>query len=151
LISRYNERSAVYRVFRRFSGSGGGGQSKSPVFEQRADDAARLYNMAVAHVEKVAAAYEVDAAFFWQPSAFTKSSGEEAARATTMGRLADSAEIHRLATAQVRAPSIDISGVFGNMSEPVYIDWSHTNEVGAAVIASAIYQSILPMLEEASR
>lgn len=42
---------------------------------------------------------------------------------------------------------VDLTAAFDQLTEPVFIDWGHTNELGARVAAEAIYQHLRPDLE----
>jgi lysophospholipase L1-like esterase len=42
---------------------------------------------------------------------------------------------------------IDVSTTLDEMDRPVYIDHGHTNELGARVIAQAMYAYLRPALE----
>ncbi len=108
---------------------------------ERGKDAVTIYQRAVEVVQHLAAAYGFRAEFFWQPLLYTKPvvNGEQDALtefgATPEAWYASSAEARRL----LKPPVIDLSDVLDNVRQPVFVDFDHTNELGAEVIASAIY------------
>lgn len=147
----YVEHSAVHKLARAVSRS-----TREPVpadaeLERRAADAADLHRQAVDHVRRLGAAYGFDAMFFWQPAVFTKPQGEEAARAGLGAPVRAIGRMYEAATpAAARPPVIDVSGVFEGVAGPLFVDWAHTNEEGAALVAAAIYAELRPVLEEAA-
>jgi hypothetical protein len=120
---------------------------------ERGRDAVAIYQQAVGLVQHLAATYGFRAEFFWQPLLYTKPvvEGEQDALtrfgATPEAWYASSAEARR----HLKPPVIDLSDVLDDVHEPVFVDFDHTNERGAEVIASAIYKDAAFTLNELSR
>jgi len=118
----------------------------------RGKDAVAIYQRAVELVQHLAATYGFRAEFFWQPLLYTKPvvEGEQDALtrfgATPAEWYASSAEARRL----LKPPVIDLSDVLDDVHEPVFVDFDHTNELGAQVITSAIYKDSSSTLNELS-
>jgi len=94
------------------------------------------------------------AAFFWQPSVFTKRllpeeqaylglEGYEPARWTPAVQ-----EARRLL---VRSPITDLGDVLDRASAPVLWDFVHTNEDGARLAAQALYANLVAKLQRAHK
>lgn len=88
----------------------------------------------------------IPALWFWQPTAASRRppSPQE-----------ESQEVDRV-TAQAAAAAlpdgvIDLSGSVDASEEAVFYDGAHTNEVGAGLIAAAVYEHIRPQLEHLKR
>ncbi len=45
---------------------------------------------------------------------------------------------------------IDLTDIFDDVDQPIYFDWSHTNEAGARIEAAAMYEHLRPLLEQAA-
>ena len=90
--------------------------------------------------------------FFWQPTAFSKRlvDGEDFA----LRAVATDPDAWREATRTARAglppETVDLSTVWDRTDKPVMYDFVHSNELGARVVAEAIYRRLKPQLEEAA-
>ena len=119
---------------------------------ERGRDAVTIYQRGVELVQHLAAAYGFRAEFFWQPLLYTKPvvNGEQDALtefgATPEAWYASSAEARR----HLKPPVIDLSDVLDDVHQPVFVDFDHTNELGAQVITSAIYKDSASTLNELS-
>ncbi len=117
---------------------------------ERGRDAVAIYQRAVELVQHLATTYGFRAEFFWQPLLYTKPvvEGEHDALtrfgATPEAWYASSAEARR----HLKPPVIDLSDVLDDVHEPVFVDFDHTNERGAELIASAIYKDASSTLNE---
>ena len=84
--------------------------------------------------------------FFYQPSAASLSSA--------VPLDVQVSEEDRAATARFRAvlppEVIDLAGIFDDVEQPVYLDGVHTNELGARVVAQAMYETMRNDLAAAS-
>jgi hypothetical protein len=109
---------------------------------ERARDAVSVHRRGVEIVQHLADAYGFEAFFFWQPTLYTKQivRGEE----DIPGSWAEDPEVWRVLTSEARrhleAPVIDLSDALDGVREPVMYDFHHTNERGADVMATAMYE-----------
>jgi hypothetical protein len=119
----------------------------------RGSYAASIYAQGVDVVRRLADSYGFRANFFWQPSVYSKRvvKGERQA----VGSLGTDAAAWRLATEAAHAalPSgtVDLSTVLDGTRKPLMYDFVHTNELGARVVARALYRRLRPQLLEAAR
>jgi lysophospholipase L1-like esterase len=119
---------------------------------ERGRDAVAIYQQALELVQHLAATYGFRAEFFWQPLLYTKPvvEGEQDALtvfgATPEAWYAETAEARR----HLKPPVIDLSDVLDDVDEPLFVDFDHTNERGAALITSAIYKDTSSTLNELS-
>jgi hypothetical protein len=101
---------------------------------ERGRDAVAIYQQALELVQHLAATYGFRAEFFWQPLLYTKPvvEGEQDALtvfgATPEAWYAETAEARR----HLKPPVIDLSDVLDDVDEPLFVDFDHTNERGAA-------------------
>jgi lysophospholipase L1-like esterase len=89
--------------------------------EQRLDATFDIYGRALRLVEDLAEDHDVPVRFYWQP----RDGGWPA-------------EV----TARIPDPVVDLSDVFAGVDEPVFIDAAHTNELGARVMAEALWDDL---------
>jgi hypothetical protein len=119
----------------------------------RGDYAASIYERGVDVVRPLADSYGFRAEFFWQPTAYSKRPIEGERQA--VGSLGTDAAAWTKATDAARAalPSgtVDLSTVLDDTSKPLMYDFVHTNELGARIVAQAIYRRLRPQLLEAAR
>jgi lysophospholipase L1-like esterase len=112
--------------------------------ERRGALAASIYGRGVDLAQRLSRSHGFETAFFWQPFLYSKRivKGEEELR----GWLGTDADAWRKADAAARArldPAVDdVSTVFDGVREPVMYDFVHTNELGARVIARALYERL---------
>ena len=110
--------------------------------------AASIYERGVDLDRRLAGSYGFETAFFWQPFLYSKRivPGEEELR----GWLGTDADAWRAADRSARShldPAVvDLSDSLNGVSKPVMYDFVHTNELGARVIARALYQQLRPEL-----
>jgi hypothetical protein len=120
-----------------------------------AANAATIYTASIDHARRLATAYGFDVAAFWQPCVYTKRTiepGEEGPRdeyAPALDRLYD-ATTARVVGADGRPAQVatSLTHVLDSSQTPLMIDWCHTNEEGAAVVARAIFDVLAPTLRE---
>ncbi|MEA2420653.1 MAG: hypothetical protein QOE60_2859 [Thermoleophilaceae bacterium] len=116
--------------------------------EQRGRNAAALHARGVDVARRLADSYGFHADFFWQPSVYSKRAlaDEELA----VGSLGTDPDAWRRATAAARADLapgvIDLSEALDGTAEPLMYDFVHTNELGARIVAEAIYKRVKPQL-----
>jgi lysophospholipase L1-like esterase len=110
--------------------------------------AATIHGRGVDLGRRLASSYGFETAFFWQPFLYSKRMhpGEEQLR----GWLGTDADAWGAADAAARArldPAVaDVSGALDGVRAPVMYDFVHTNELGAKVMARAIYERLRPTL-----
>lgn len=91
--------------------------------------------------------------FFWQPQALTKRpSPADAPLFDRLGidRANQPSTSARIAAVADEVGVIDLTDALDDIDVPVYLDAGHTNELGAAVIARALYLRLRPLLYELS-
>jgi lysophospholipase L1-like esterase len=124
--------------------------------QRRGALAASIHTRGVELTRRLARSYGLATAYFWQPFLYSKriAPGEEQLR----GWLGSDPDAWRKADAAARArldPAVvDLSRVLDPVRKPVMYDFVHTNELGARVIARALYERLRPelrRLEERSR
>jgi lysophospholipase L1-like esterase len=106
-------------------------------------------------VKSLAASYHFKVRFYWQPTIFgkTKLSGYEKAeyeRKRPVEKIfKETGNILRERTAQARDTKVfqDLSAIFSDLDEPVYIDWAHLSERGNAIVAHAMAEQLLPLVQ----
>ena len=120
-----------------------------PTALTRASDAVSIHERAIDLLTALATRYGFRAIAFWQPYLYTKRivAGEQAAA----GLLAENPAAWRAMASEsekeLQPPVIDITKAFNSSSQPVMIDFMHTNELGAQLVANAMY----PYLKSAIR
>lgn len=113
--------------------------------------AAEQYRRTVAISERLADATGIPVVNFWQPVAVTKLPAPSDDRLYTRiglqkAWLAADAAQYRSILAESGVDAIDLTTVFDDVRVPVYLDQGHTNERGAEIVGSAIYQHLRPRL-----
>ncbi|OWY63546.1 hypothetical protein B7486_52495, partial [cyanobacterium TDX16] len=137
LFDSWRETSLVGEVSNQVAGVApawaGESEQRSPEAEQEAvDDAVAVYQRGRAFVLDLAAEHDVPVVLFWQPELDT-STNPTSVRA-------DAAEA-------AGAPTIDLTDALtGVPSEDVYLDGAHTNELGARLVAEAMWPHLTPAL-----
>ena len=109
------------------------------------------YGDGIALADDVASANGVPVRFFWQPQAITKRPSE--ADLPLFERLGIDVDAHpgtasavaRIADRAGR-PVTDLTGALDGVEVPVYLDGGHTNELGASIVAAALYEQLRPDL-----
>lgn len=105
-----------------------------PALAQSAEPVARgaaTYRRGRSLARAVARDHDLDAAFFWQPVPEPQPADRELARAMT-------------------PESIDLTDVFAGVGSPVFLDEIHTNELGARLVAEAMWVELEPHLRAAA-
>ena len=114
--------------------------------------AASIHARGVDLAGRLADSYGFQAAFFWQPSLYSKrlDPGEEEVNGW-LGTDPDAwREADRVARSRMAAPVQDVSGALDGVDRPVMYDFVHTNELGAKVMARVLYERLRPQLLELS-
>jgi lysophospholipase L1-like esterase len=118
---------------------------------QAARDAVSIQKRASRLAAAIAAGQGADAAFFWQPNAFTKDllPGEQAYAHM------DLYDADRWVPAVTEARKllrgsryVDLGGALDSATTPVLWDFVHTNEEGARLVAAAMFDNLRPKLEQ---
>lgn len=120
--------------------------------EKVIDLAAGQYRRGVEIGRRLAASYGIPVTHFWQPQINSKKhqpfDSELLDRLNfTPEQVTRSAEVYDQVRKRSDVDPVDISHVFDDLDEPVLFDWSHTNELGAQVVAEAIFGYLRPQIE----
>lgn len=110
-----------------------------------------MYAAVVRNVRHLGSLYGFKSHFYWQPTIFEKN---EHSRYETMmaGRAAPyqafiestySLARSRIETSEDSLGVVDLSQIFAERSEPVFLDWNHISEAGNAVVAKRIIEDLL--------
>jgi hypothetical protein len=114
----------------------------TPDMRPLAEGAVRVYLGTIDLAQRLAESRGFTALFYWQPIVFTKAKPTAYEK-----RVAEEPSVprafyeHSYAVARealIGSPVRDLSGVFGENPQPVYIDFCHLGERGNAIIADAI-------------
>jgi hypothetical protein len=130
------------------SGIWAGDQADQP--ERRGELAASIYARGQDITTRLADSYGFRAAFFWQPFLYGKRihPGEQEL-VGWLGTDGDAwAAADRAARSRLAESTVDLSRALDRVDEPVMYDFVHTNELGAKVIARAMYNRLRPQLRE---
>ncbi|ORA49134.1 hypothetical protein BST21_07760 [Mycolicibacterium celeriflavum] len=123
------------------SNSRQGGPAPTPeLAQERARNAVRLYERAVEVIEGLAKSYGFKAVFVWQPLAYTTEGGDAERFASPDDWGLGAAYVD--ATELMAPPIINLADVLDGEKQAVFIDNAHTNELGAELVARAIYPHI---------
>lgn len=81
---------------------------------------------------------------FWQPTAYTRApfpSENELLDHMQVDRSGFDAQraIYLAALRADKTPPVDLTAVFDDRTEPIFFDWAHTNELGARIVAEAMW------------
>jgi lysophospholipase L1-like esterase len=121
--------------------------------EALADEVVRVYAANLRLVRLLAGAYRFQPLFFWQPVITTKqhkTADESFFETEFTADLAARRRLHAAIIAARRhhpelvaaADAIDLSRLFDERAEPVYIDFYHLSEAGNAAVAEAMLPSL---------
>jgi len=116
---------------------------------------AAQYGRGVELGRRLAASFGVPVSYFWQPLLLSKV--PRAFDAETFARLdfdPDDVPVARSAYQEIgraRPGVVDLSGALDALDQPVLLDYCHTDEVGAATVAAAMYDELRPELRRAAR
>jgi lysophospholipase L1-like esterase len=113
--------------------------------------ASRQYRRGVDLARRVLDSYDVEVVHVWQPSLMGKpyqpaDRGAYEAMGLVPEEVSDR-EASRRILAQSGTGAVDLSRVFDEVTVPVYWDGGHTNERGARIVGSALYEHLRPTLE----
>lgn len=115
------------------------------------DLAGRLYGRGVETARMLSESAGIDALFYWQPTLQSK-------KAQAVDRpifdqlgakqswLPDQRRVYDQIRERSGAEPIDVSRSLDGATTPVLMDWAHTNELGARLIAEAMYETLGPEL-----
>ena len=159
LLGNLIKESGSYRlaqsVQKRLSGSDGesGPALDDPMRGRLAQEVVRRFQATVAIVERLGREFQFRPLFYWQPVVFTKPAlapveREEAARyAWTEPMFREVQRQLRDSTTLRNDPAFhDLSDIFADSSDLVFIDYCHTTESANARIASAIAEGVAAVL-----
>lgn len=119
--------------------------------------AAEQYGASARRVLSLGEQYDVPVLLFWQPSIQTMEAGAPGL-ATVLNNLElepdslpDTNRAFDEAARRSGVEPIDLTDLFDDADQPIFFDWSHTNEAGARIEAAAMYEHLEPLLERAER
>ena len=122
--------------------------------ERQARLAAEQYGQSAARALELGEQNDVPTLLFWQPHVQTMEPGAPGL-ATVLNNLefpedflATSNRIADEAARQSGVDPIDLTDIFDDADQPIFFDWSHTNEAGARIEAAAMYEPPRPLLEQ---
>ncbi|HYP48382.1 MAG TPA: hypothetical protein VEQ61_07055 [Thermoleophilaceae bacterium] len=123
-----------------------GDQAERP--ERRGGFAASIHARGVDTARRLGDSYGFPTAFFWQPFLYGKRAvpGERKVQGW-LGTDADAwTAVNRAARSRLDPRVMDISTALDGVKDPVMYDFVHTNELGARVVARALYEKLQPRL-----
>lgn len=130
------------------------GQTIGPQDSRRAATlAAHAYDRSMGTAQALADANGVQLLSFWQPILHTKApSPVEDVLNDRLGLKRqgheDEAAVYRSSRDQTATDPIDLTQVMDQATAPVYFDQGHTNELGARLVAEAMYEHLRPVLRQ---
>ena len=129
------------------------GSTDQPTLESLGEDVVRAYAENMRLVEQLRAVHAFDALFYWQPVAFGKKHlvDDERGAAKDWPALEELLALvrERFATTPPLSQSAkfrDLSGLFDDSPEPVFIDTCHFAEAEHRVIAREMAKDVIPLL-----
>src|SRR5262249_113499 len=114
----------------------------------------KTYMGNIALVKALGTQYHFQYLFYWQPTIFQKSTltPYETVRRSEMQTIEqfyrktyEVVQQSRL-TEQSGAHFYDLSSIFADVKEPIYVDWCHLGESGNAIIAKQMAHDILAVI-----
>lgn len=129
------------------------GNAAEAPYEGVVDLAARQYGRGVEIGRRLATSYGMPVVHFWQPHVDSKRPqpfDDELLRRLqlTPERVATSGKLYDEVRERSGANPVDLSHVFDDLKEPVLFDFAHTNELGARVVAEAMFRELRPQLHD---
>lgn len=120
--------------------------------ETDVDNAVRLYGQEVEFGRRIASAWDVPIAFFFQTALWTTDQAASidpvlAAKGIDRQLHADNARAWDQVRAQLPDGVVDLADALDTAEVPVYADTVHTNEEGARLVAVAMYEHLRPQLQ----
>lgn len=108
--------------------------------------ATRLYARSLKLSGDVASANSIPLVRFWQPARLSRPSRDDEPRYPA-GDEKWNRDLYRGAEASIPDGVIDLSGVFDEIDAPLFSDDVHHNELGARIVAEAIFEELRPRLQ----
>lgn len=126
---------------------------ESAQMELRTSLSATQYGRGVRVGRRLAGAYDTAVMHFWQPVASTALNHDtDHGLYDRMGHSPDGIQAHEAHYRRIRDLSgvdpIDLSDALDGLDRPVFFDFNHTNELGARIVAQAMYEHLAPQLRE---
>jgi lysophospholipase L1-like esterase len=123
--------------------------------ELQVELAASQYRRGVEANRRLGEVYDVPVMHFWQPQPFAKvptDADDELWRRLQFSKdqLANTRQLYTETRERSDVDPIDISDALDGTSAEIYFDSSHTNELGARLVAEAMYEHVRPQLEAVS-
>lgn len=107
---------------------------------QLADRVVQNYERGRQSVRTVAESTGLDVVWFWQPDKATRAVREDEPVGPSAGDV-QRAEMREIRS-RLASDVVDISDVFADVDRPVFFDAVHTNELGASIVAEAIFDHV---------
>jgi hypothetical protein len=121
--------------------------------DEAAANAVSVHRRGVSAVEALAEKVDVPVAFFWQPTLYSKK--PLAAERSAFGNWGENPDLWdplvNEARKLIEAPVIDVTDALDGAKKPVMVDFHHTNEAGARLVASALYRDLRTQLVDLDR
>jgi hypothetical protein len=118
--------------------------------ERYEDAVTKVYQEAVLGVRGLASAHGFEAAFFWQPTVFTRRPPHpsEVELKILLPDDGGETEVYRRVTKRVSELGLatDLTHVMDSSNDGLYVDVVHTGEQGAHIAAEAVYRQLKPRL-----
>ena len=109
-----------------------------------------IYRINMRYVEHLSKAFKFKTLFYWQPSVFTKDSKTGYEKAKELERFEERDAILRInqIVDKITYPNFtNLSNIFKNCKEPLYVDEFHLGERGDEYIARRMAEDIVKILE----
>ena len=127
-----------------------------PDLDNLAQDVVNRYAKNIEAVAALGQHYEFESLFYWQPMLFQKSelSESELAELDRRGNLVSIFQKTYEAVGRSRLEASesyrfhDVSQLFADVAEPIFIDWCHTGKVGNEKIAERLLRDVFALLDE---
>jgi lysophospholipase L1-like esterase len=118
------------------------------------EEVVSIYNENIKMIYALAKTYDFKAIFYWQPTIFNKLSLSEYEKrqAVSVSYLKDFTRNtnHRLEHKEIHIEELDfydISDIFMNVTEPVFIDYCHVSEYGNTILAKRMAADLINILK----
>lgn len=126
--------------------------SRPPQAEELVEAVLQVYRRGLELGRALGEAYDVPVVHFWQPTLFTRqplAAGEQEV-VDELGldefQFDATARLFRAMASRLPAGAIDLSDAFDGATEPILTDQAHHNELGARLVAEAMYDELVPQL-----
>jgi hypothetical protein len=125
--------------------------------DRRVELVAAQYGRSVRRVQQLGERYDVPVVNIWQPMLMT-TTADRPMLPTVLHNLDLDAEqqpsqeriIERMLADAAVDDVVDLSDLFDDVDIPTFFDWAHVNEAAARLQAAAVYDALLPTLDELS-